>query len=202
QDPEDQLFAPTVEQDVAFGLVQRGMPDNTAVGVARAALEHQRISHLAGRPVHQLSLGEKKRVALAGLLVVRPALLLLDEPTAGLDHEGTETLIESLGSLRADNVAVVLSTHDANLAARWATSVAILDAGRITVQGDSQQILSDRSVLKNARLSPPLTYIAAAALQELFPSSKTWKLPTTPPELEEYIRRIATSQRGYAAESH
>lgn len=195
QDPEDQLFAPTVEQDVAFGLVQRGASDGSALEQAHSVLRRLRISHLARRPVRQLSLGEKKRVALAGLLALRPALLLLDEPTAGLDCQGTQTLLPALDGLQADGVAVVLTTHDTNLAAQWATRVAILEGGRITAQGDKQRILPGRAVLEGAHLAPPLVYAAAAGLRELYPPSEAWPLPATLAELEQFIRRIAHSQR-------
>jgi cobalt/nickel transport system ATP-binding protein len=193
QDPEDQLFAPTVEQDVAFGLVQRGTPDNVALEHARSVLDDLLISHLAGRPVHQLSLGEKKRVALAGLLAVHPSLLLLDEPTAGLDYEGTQSLLEALDRLHAGGVAVVLTTHDSHLAAQWASRVAILQGGQIAAEGSTQRILSDRAVLKRARLSPPLPYVAATTLQDLYPHSQAWALPATALELEQFILRIAQS---------
>jgi cobalt/nickel transport system ATP-binding protein len=191
QDPEDQLFAPTVEQDVAFGLVQRAMPDDAALDRARSVLADLRIAHLAGRLIHHLSLGEKKRVALAGLLALQPRLLLLDEPTAGLDCEGTRSLLDALGRLQAGGMAVVLATHDTNLAAQWADSVAILKEGRFVARGVKQDILSNASVLNGARLSPPLTYAAAAALREHFPCAKGAALPAVILELEQLIHRIA-----------
>lgn len=194
QDPEDQLFAPTVEQDVAFGLVQRGMPIHTALDRAHSVLDCLRISHLAGRLVHQLSCGEKKRVALAGLAALGPALLLLDEPSAGLDHDGTCALLEVLRNLQAGGAAVVLTTHDADLAAQWASTVAILDAGRVTTQGGNQRILSDRKLLDSARLVPPSTYVAAMALRELYPPSAEWNLPATLSELDRFVRRISQSR--------
>ena len=81
QDPEDQLLAPTVEQDVAFAPLQAGATEEQARAAVQQALQALDIEHLATRPVYELSLGEKKRVALAGLIVERPAVLLLDEPT-------------------------------------------------------------------------------------------------------------------------
>jgi len=201
QDPEDQLFAPTVEQDVAFGLAQRGMPDAVALDRARFVLDSLLIRRLAERPIHHLSLGEKKRVALAGLIALRPALLLLDEPTAGLDQEGTRALLDVLGRLQAEGAAVVLTTHDAGLAAQWANHVAILDAGRITARGDTQSILADRAALAGARLTPPATYVAAMALRELYPPAAKWPLPATPEALERFIGRIAQAQATGAPES-
>ncbi len=192
QDPEDQLFAPTVEQDVAFGLLQRGLPGE----VAACALDRLHIAHLAKRPVQQLSLGEKKRVALAGLIVLRPALLLLDEPSSGLDHDGTQALFKVLSDLQTDGTAVVLSTHDANLAAQWTRRVVVLDSGRIAGDGAAEGILSNRAILERARLAPPLTYVAALALRELHPPSAEWTLPATPLELVDFVRRIREATTG------
>lgn len=196
QDPEDQLFAPTVEQDVAFGLLQRGLPDSIALDRAQSALDRLRIRHLAKRPVQQLSLGEKKRVALAGLIVLRPALLLLDEPSSGLDHDGTRALFEVLSELQTDGTAVVLSTHDADLAAQWTPRVVVLDSGQIEGDGTREDILSNRAILERARVAPPLTYVAALALRELYPPSVEWTLPATPLELVEFVRRIRKQTEG------
>ncbi len=196
QDAEDQLFAPTVEQDVAFGLLQRGLPG----GIAGSALDRLHIAHLAKRPVQQLSLGEKKRVALAGLIVLRPALLLLDEPSSGLDHDGTRALFDVLSELQADGTAVVLSTHDANLAAQWTKRVVVLERGRIAGDGAREDILSDRTILERARLAPPLIYVAALALRELYPPSAEWPLPATPLELVEFVRRIRRAATTWATE--
>jgi cobalt/nickel transport system ATP-binding protein len=201
QDPEDQLFAPTVEQDVAFGLAQRGTPESIALEHARSVLDDLLISHLASRPVHKLSLGEKKRVALAGLLAVHPKLLLLDEPTAGLDHEGTRSLLEALERLHAGGAAVVLTTHDSHLAAQWASRVAILDGGQIAAEGGKERILLDRAVLDKARLTPPLPYVAATLLQKLYPPSTAWPLPATALELEQFILRIAQSMPNPVSDS-
>jgi cobalt/nickel transport system ATP-binding protein len=199
QDPEDQHFAPTVEQDVAFGLVQRGMPNHAAFDRAHSVLDLLRISHLAGRQVHQLSMGEQKRVALAGLLAVRPDLLLLDEPTAGLDCHGSRALLDSLCRLHADGVAILLATHDSNLAAQWARRVAIMDGGAIVAEGETQEILSDRALMEKARISTPLTYAAAALFQKLCQPSEPWTLPTTAFELEEFIRRVVEQARHHAS---
>ena len=88
QDPDDQLFGATVEQDVAFGPLNNGMASKEARALVDETLASLRIAHLAERPIHELSLGEKKRVAIAGVLVLRPRIVLLDEPTAGLDFAG------------------------------------------------------------------------------------------------------------------
>jgi cobalt/nickel transport system ATP-binding protein len=131
QDPDDQLFADTPLRDVALGLLEQGFDDTAAAHTARAALAQMGVEHLAARPIFSLSLGEKKRVALAGALVVRPEVLLLDEPTAGLDWPGTEALLDTLQSLSAEGTAIVAATHDTEALLGWASRGLVLAGGRI-----------------------------------------------------------------------
>ena len=131
QDPDDQLFADTPLRDVALGLLEQGFDDATAAQTARAALEQMGVAHLAARPIFSLSLGEKKRVALAGALEVRPEVLLLDEPTACLDWPGTEALLETLHALSSEGTAIVAATHDTETLLSWATRGLVLAGGRI-----------------------------------------------------------------------
>jgi cobalt/nickel transport system ATP-binding protein len=164
QDPEDQLLAPTVEQDVAFGPLQDGVEEPAARKLVERALAAMAIPHLATRPVHELSLGEKKRVALAGLLVQAPAVLLLDEPTAGLDPEGMRALRETLDSLAQAGTAIILATHDVDFAYEWASEVCVLFQGGILARGEPAEILADRDMLTHASLEPPLLLEAALAI--------------------------------------
>ncbi len=164
QDPEDQLLAPTVEQDVAFGPLQDGVQEPEARNLVEKALADMAISHLATRPVHELSLGEKKRVALAGLLVQTPSVLLLDEPTAGLDPGGVRALREILDTLAAAGTAIILATHEVDFAYEWAAEVCVLFEGGILARGEPAEVLADRDMLTHASLEPPLLLEAALAL--------------------------------------
>jgi cobalt/nickel transport system ATP-binding protein len=153
QDPDDQLFAASVGQDVSFGPVNLGLPPaevTARVGEALAALG---IADLADRPTHLLSFGQRKRVALAGAVAMRPQLLVLDEPTAGLDPAGVEELLDTLEALQAGATTVVLSTHDVDLAHRWADDVAVVSGGRVET-GPVDAVLGDVARLREARLGP------------------------------------------------
>ena len=130
--PEDQLLFPKVIEDVAFALVRRGALRADAAARARQALGALGIAHLAESPVHHLSHGQKQRVALAGALVSDPPLLLLDEPSAGLDPPGKRTLAQLLAGLAA---TMVVATHDLDFAARLCTRYLVLEAGRIVFDG-------------------------------------------------------------------
>lgn len=126
--PEDQLLFPTVEEDVAFSLLRRGMPASEALIRAREVLADLGVASLAEAPVHHLSHGEKQRVALAGVLVTGPELLLLDEPSASLDPVGRRSLALLLGRL---DTAILLATHDLEFARTVCSRFLVLDGGRV-----------------------------------------------------------------------
>ena len=128
QDPDDQLFCPTVREDVAFGPLNLGRSREEARAIVAATLERLRIGELAGRVTHRLSGGEKRIVALATVLAMEPELLLLDEPTLGLDEPAYERLVEILAGL-PQTMCVV--SHDRSFHARLATRAVELRAGRV-----------------------------------------------------------------------
>jgi len=163
QEPDDQLFAPSVAQDVSFGPVNLGLPAEEVrarVGEALAALG---VEALADRPTHLLSFGQRKRVAVAGAVAMRPRLLVLDEPTAGLDPAGVEALLATLGDLEAAGTTVVLATHDVDLAWRWADDVAVVAGGGV-VSGPADALLGDHAGLALARLRLPWAPLVADLL--------------------------------------
>lgn len=153
QDPDDQLFAVSVAQDVSFGPVNMDLPAAEVRDRVDAALAALGITELADRPTHLLSFGQKKRVSIAGAVAMRPRLLVLDEPTAGLDPAGVEELLLTLAALHATGTTPVLSTHDVDLAHRWADEVAVVSGGRVTT-GPTDAVLGDAALLRAARLGP------------------------------------------------
>ncbi len=164
QEPDDQLFAATVEQDVSFGPLNLGLSEAETRTRVREALEALRIAPLAVRATHTLSFGQKKRVAIAGVLAMRPELLVLDEPTAGLDAHGVTHLLSALQRLHDAGTTLVFSTHDAELAYSWADQVAVLHEGTVLAQGETTAVLENRDLLSRARLKPPLLLELAQAL--------------------------------------
>lgn len=163
QDPDDQLFSADVTQDVSFGPVNLGLDETEVRARVAEALELLGITHLADRATHHLSYGERKRVATAGAVAMRPSVLLLDEPSAGLDPVGTEQLLEALERLHAAGTTVALATHDVDLALRWAEEAAVLCDGGIT-QGAAPEILGDGELIERARLRRPWTLELASRL--------------------------------------
>lgn len=155
QDPEDQLFAATVAQDVSFGPLNLDLSPTAALRRVEDALAAVGIAELADRPTHQLSFGQRRRVALAGVLAMRPDVVLLDEPTAGLDPAAAEELLAVLERLRAGGATPVITTHDLDLALEWADEVAVLHEGRVLGAGAPEVVLGDEGLLRTARLRMP-----------------------------------------------
>jgi cobalt/nickel transport system ATP-binding protein len=166
QDPDDQLFSASVAQDVSFGPVNLGLPGSEVRTRVAEALDLLAVAHLAGRPTHQLSYGERKRVAIAGAVAMRPCLLLLDEPTAGLDPTAVGEALAALARLQDADSTVVMSTQDVDLALRWADEVAVVVDGGV-VQGPPDAVLGDDALLARARLDRPWALTVGGRLQAL-----------------------------------
>ena len=166
QDPDDQLFSASVAQDVSFGPLNLGLSEEAVRERVREALDLLAVDHLAGRPTHQLSFGERKRVAIAGAVAMRPCVLLLDEPTAGLDPSAVADTLAALTRLQEHDSTVVMSTHDVDLALRWADEVAVV-VNRTVVQGPPEDLLGDDALLARARLERPWALTVGARLRAL-----------------------------------
>jgi cobalt/nickel transport system ATP-binding protein len=166
QDPDDQLFSASVAQDVSFGPLNLGLDEAAVRERVDEALRLLAVDHLAGRPTHQLSYGERKRVAIAGAVAMRPCVLLLDEPTAGLDPSAVAEAMAALSRLQEHDATVVMSTHDVDLALRWADEVAVV-VDRTVVQGSPEDLLGDDRLLLRARLERPWALALGARLADL-----------------------------------
>jgi cobalt/nickel transport system ATP-binding protein len=153
QDADDQLFMPTVYDDVAFGPSNMGLPDGEVRSRVHAALEAVGAAHLAARPPYRLSGGEKRAVAIAGVLAMAPSVLVLDEPSAGLDPAGRRRLIGLLQKLAQTRL---IATHDLDLVLEVCTRVVILHHGRVQAEGRPETLFADRDLLALCHLEPPL----------------------------------------------
>ena len=145
QDPDDQLFSPTVFDDVAFGPIYAGLPEEEVERRVAWALAQVGLGEYAERISHHLSLGEKKRAAIATVLSMRPDILALDEPTAGLDPRARRRLIELLQALPQTMVA---ATHDLRLVAEVFPRTVVLDGGRVVADGRTEELLADEDLLE------------------------------------------------------
>lgn len=152
QSPEVQLFNPTVFDEVAFAPLHLGWPRTRIEAAVAEILGKMEIAHLRDRPPHRLSGGEKKRVALASVLVMNPEVLLLDEPTAGLDPRSESQIIDMLMSWGGDGRTVITTTHDLGLVEDIADYCFVLQAGKVAAEGLPGEVLRDVALLERANL--------------------------------------------------
>jgi cobalt/nickel transport system ATP-binding protein len=162
QDSDDQLFMPTVHEDVAFGPANLGLVgDDLFIAVAEA-LSIVGMEDAADRSPHHLSFGERRRVALATVLAMRPDVLVLDEPSSNLDPVARRELAEIVQGL---DVTVVLVTHDLPYAMQLCTRAVVLDEGRIVVDGPTAAVLADEATMAAHRLELPYGFVVAPLSQ-------------------------------------
>ena len=152
QNPDDQLFSPTVFEDVAFGPLHMGLAEDEVRQRVDTALEAVRMSNYKDRLSHHLSVGEKKRIAIATVLSMNPSLLVLDEPSAGLDPRARRTLINLLRELP---ITMLVSTHDMALVKELFPRTIVMDEGKIVADGLTQDILADETLLTAHGLEKP-----------------------------------------------
>ncbi len=155
QNPTDQLFGATVIDDAVFGPLNQGLCLDEAVALARAALARTGLAALADRPIEGLSFGEQRRACLAGILAMSPKLLLLDEPTAGLDPAGELAVVESLRALAAAGTTIVAATHAVDLVPHFADRVVLLGRGCVLADGPARELFADEALLARARVRAP-----------------------------------------------
>lgn len=155
QDADDQLFMPTVFEDVAFGLGHLGLAtDDIEIRVMRA-LETVGAAHLKSRQPYRLSGGEKRAVAIAGLLVMQPSILVLDEPSSGLDPAARRRLIKLLAGFTHTKI---IATHDLDLVLDLCSRVLVMNQGHIEADGHPAEIFTDANLLARCNLEAPLSY--------------------------------------------
>ncbi len=167
QDPDDQIFAPTVKQDVAFGPMNLGLSPDEIEKRVRESLETVRLTGFEERAPHHLSTGEKKKVAIAGILAMRPEVLVLDEPTAGLDPGGAMRLIKLINEMnRYLGITIITATHEVDIVPLLADRVCIMSRGKIIGDGTPLEIFSSPELIKKTHLRLPIVAQLMEMLQE------------------------------------
>jgi cobalt/nickel transport system ATP-binding protein len=169
QNPDVQLFCPTVMDEVAFGPLQLRWPRERIREAVKKMLEVMKISSLKDRSPHHLSTGEKKRVALASVLVVDPEVLLLDEPTAALDPRSASQMIDFLVGLHGAGKTVVTATHDLDIVEDIADECFVFRAGKVAAQGAPNEILSQSALLEQTNLLHAHRHIHATGVTHSHP---------------------------------
>lgn len=155
QDPDDQLFTPSVKEDIEYGPKNLGLPQKVISERCDHILQDIGIGNLKDRPPHRLSFGEKKKVSLATALILRPELLILDEPTANLDLVSRRSLIQMLNELNAEGTTIIVSTHDVEALPELADRVIVVSHGSLLGAGEMHEVLQNVKLLESAGLELP-----------------------------------------------
>lgn len=157
QNVEDQILSPTVWEDISFTPRNMGFGREETARMVGEVMQELGISHLRDKVCHYLSGGEKRKVALAGALVMKPELLILDEPFEGLDTRSRTELVDILNRRRKEGMTIIMSTHDLNLVGGFADRVYVLAKGRgVIAAGTPYEIFRDLDSLKGSNVDPPL----------------------------------------------
>jgi cobalt/nickel transport system ATP-binding protein len=152
QNPDDQLFSPTVFEDVAFGPLHMGLPESEVRARVERALDQIGMRAYAERLSHHLSVGEKKRIAIATVLAMDPEMLVFDEPSAGLDPRARRTLIHLLRDLP---LTMLVSTHDMLMVRELFPRMVLMDQGQVVADGPTERLLNDIALLEAHGLERP-----------------------------------------------
>lgn len=155
QNPDDQLFAPTVVEDVAFGPMNMGLSREEVEERVDESLRRVGMEEFKSKAPHHLSGGQKKRVAIAGILAMKPKIMVLDEPTSGLDPKGASQILRILYQLNKEGMTIIISTHDVDLVPLYAYQVYILSSGKIIKKGSPREVFEDVKTVRDANLRLP-----------------------------------------------
>ena len=179
QDPDRQIIASTVEGEISFGLFNLGGSEEEVRHLTEEIIRRMELAHLAHRPPHFLSCGEKKQVSIAGVVVMKPEILLFDEPTASLDWKNTQLFKEQLKTLEQEQITQVISTHDMDFVWEWAERVLVFSEGELLADDLPERVFGDPELLSKASLRQPVLY----------------QLPGHPKTIEEWKR--LQERKGY-----
>lgn len=168
QNPEHQLVAGTVAEDLSYGLCNLKLSKPEIRYRVEQAIADFQLTEIAHTPLHHLSLGQKRRVALAGVMVLQPKLLLLDEPTAYLDPQQLQTLLQELHKIEQNGTTIAIATHNLDFAYQWADWFIILNQGKLILEGDAETVFSQQKLLTEMGLGVPTLWEAWHSLPVSF----------------------------------
>ncbi|MFM9533348.1 ATP-binding cassette domain-containing protein [Lysinibacillus sp. IITD104] len=190
QNADHQLFSGTVKQDIAFGPLNLGWSTEKTEEKIAWAVAQTEVKDLLDKPIHFLSVGQKKRVAMAGVLAMEPSVLLLDEPTAGLDNYYATQVLQYLAKLDDGERTILLATHDIPLAYEWADLIIVMEAGKIIYNGDPITLFYEDELLHRAHLERPWIFEMVIALQKKKLLQENINIPRSKQELQQLIEQI------------
>lgn len=183
QDPDNQLFSASVYQEISFGILNKGVSEAEAKQEVEAIIEKLGITSFRHKPTHALSGGQKKLVSIADILVMKPDLIIFDEPTAALDPKHIAQVNEIISQLTEEDITVLMSLHDVNHAMEWADEVLLFHEGQLLKSGSPEEVFSDQKSLELTHLHQPLVMQMYRQFQHRGIIPPQAKMPRTVTEL-------------------
>ncbi|MEM2153953.1 MAG: ATP-binding cassette domain-containing protein [Nitrososphaeria archaeon] len=194
QNPDHQIFSSTLLDEIGFGLRNLGYPEGEVVERVKSVLEKVDLKKSLTDNPHFMSMGERHRVAIASILVLEPKVLILDEPTTGLDYKRSLELMELIKRINEEGKTIILVTHDVNLVAQFSKRVIILKDGKIIADGDSKKVLSDQFLLAKSNLIPPQINLLAKKLRDINVPEDIIKVEEMVEFLQKYVNLTKLSK--------
>ncbi len=191
QDPDDQLFSPTVLDDVAFGPLNMGLSKDEALKKAREALKIVGLEDHENSPPHHLSIGEKKKAAIATILAMNPEILILDEPTVNLDPKSKAEIIRFINKLYNERkITLIITTHDVDMIPMIVDRVYILNKGEIITEGSVREIFTNFEIMEKANLEPPTITRLFYLINKIYGHNNAKLVESLPLTIEEALEKI------------
>ena len=195
QDPDNQLFSASVYQEISFGILNLGVPEDEAKEQVEQVIDYLEITPFRHKPTHALSGGQKKQVSIADILVMNPDIIILDEPAAALDPKHTTMVNKIVNQLTENGITVMMATHDVNYAMAWADDVFLFKDGKVLIHGTPEQVFSNKSALASTNLEQPACLQLFDSLCKKGILKTSLPIPHSLQQLESYIAAI--SERTY-----
>lgn len=187
QEPDNQLFCSSVFQEISFGILNMGVPPDRAKQEVEGMIESLEISPFQDRPTHALSGGQKKQVSIADILVMRPDVMILDEPGAALDARHTKIVHEIVDRLTQEGITVLMATHDMNYALLWADEIVLMHEGQVLMQDSPINVCAHKAVLAMTNQAEPEVLRLFSLLQKKGIIGSGLTPPRDMAQLEGYI---------------
>lgn len=183
QEPDNQLFSASVYQEISFGILNMGVSEDVAKDEVEKVIEKLGITPFRNKPTHALSGGQKKQVAIADILVMKPEVIILDEPVASLDPKHTAIVNDIINQLTEEGITVIMSIHDVNYAWEWADDILLFHEGHLLKEGSPEEVFVDGEILERTNLVQPMVMRLYHELREKHLIEDQRNLPKTVEQL-------------------
>lgn len=190
QDPDNQLFSASVYQEISFGPLNMGIPEEVVKEEVEKMISVLEIEPFRHKPTHALSGGQKKQVSIADILVMHPEVVILDEPAAALDPWHNAVVNRIVDQLTEQGITIMISTHDVDYAFSWADEVFLFKDGKVLLSGSPEEVFQNEGALKETNLLQPASLQLFLALCQKGILDPSLKVPRTLSQLETYIAQI------------